>query len=151
MAHRAVVIPGTWKAKAAMAEGTFFQVDADVAGQVEVCAAKKRPFGVIPVYPSPTDANNPKQDPAHTPPTRGQAKDELVYGHHAGPPSEIIEVKMAADQTGTANHEVGVGAAGEAVVVASNATDTYVVGIVQAPWKDGDIKECQIVPRTPTT
>jgi len=150
MAHDGVVLAGSWIAREAIGEGIFFQEDADVAGQVEICEANGQPLGIIPVYPSPTDANNPKQDPPHQPPARGQQAGKLVYGHIAGPPSQIIEVKMGADENGTGNIEIVVGANGEAVKLPSGA-GRRVIGIVRGPWKDGDIKECQVRPRFTTT
>ena len=150
MAHRGVIIAGSWTLKEDIGEGIFFKVSAPAANnpdaqKVETCdTAGELPFGVIPVYPQPTDANNPKQDPAHSPPDRGAKEGDLLYGHYAGPPSEIIEGKLGA-AIAQDNTEVVVNASGELIALGSQ-TDVHVIGRVPM-GADGDIVEVQVMPR----
>lgn len=145
MAHKGVVIAGKYKLSTALGEGILFKQSAAAATTptVEVCGAGEKPFGVIPVYPSPTDASNPKQDPAHSPPTRGAKKDDLLYGHYAGPPSEIIEVKLGADIP-NAGVEVMCDASGQAITLAGSGKFAF-GRTVNAGGKDGDIAEIHVV------
>ena len=127
MAHRGVWIPGSWKMREAVAQGQFLKqaapnADATHDGTIDKCdTAKEVPFGVA------------YQD---------LKVGDLLDAHHAGPPSEIIEVKAGAAIP--ANTEVMVDANGEAVAAAGAG---YVVGFTRQDVADGDIFELQVRPR----
>ena len=127
MAHRGVPVAGPWTLSEDIGTGIFFKEKTGTADQVEACdAAGEMPLGVI---------RYSQQD--------GQKSGDIVEGHYAGPPSEIIEAKAGAAIA--ANAEVMVNANGEAIT--ATGTGKYVIGIAPRAVADNDIFELQVRPR----
>lgn len=136
MAHRGVWIPGVWKIDAGetLKKGQFFRQKADSggaagsrdrasAGVIERCTAVgEMPFGVA--Y-SDMEAN------------------DLLDGHHAGAPSEVIEVKAGAAIG--AGKEIIVNASGEAIEFDdSTHGECYIIGLSRRAAASGDLFEVNV-------